>query len=522
MDDSVIVPTAKRWKAVVAQVGAGLVANFACLAPAMSLGFSAVALPVMKQGIGNPLITEEQESWIASLAAIATPFGCLASGPLLDRFGRKVTLLLINVPGLLGWLLVATAPDGPSFLAQLYAGRIFTGISSGMASIPATVYAAEIGDSSLRGMLVTWTSAAIATGVLIVYVLGYFLQEKWRVTAAICALFPVLAAVLAAPLPESPSWLASRGRYDDAEAALRRLRWLPRDAPLPGRVQEQLDDFASAGSQSRARQAHASWLRRIRAAFLQRRTLRPLLIMNAFFFFQQFSGIFVVIFYAVDVVREANVTIDDYLAAVLIGVTRLLATLSMSYVSKKFGRRPPAIVSGAGMTLCMGILATYLTLTTSENFGAYVAENFRWIPIVSLLLYILASTIGFLTLPWAMIGELFPADVRGLASGLTTCMAYVFSFVALKIYPDMLRAFTKQGVFFFYGAVSLLGTIYVILFLPETKNKTLAEIEEYFTKSKKTDTATQKREPEDDTFTESDHLTRPQNGAVQKPSYEVS
>lgn len=497
-------------------------ANFACLAPAMSLGFSAVALPVMKKGIGNPPITEEQESWIASLAAIATPFGCLASGPLLDRFGRKATLLLINAPGLLGWLLVATAPDGPNFLPQLYAGRVFTGISTGMASIPATVYAAEIGDSSLRGMLVTWTSAAIALGVLIVYVLGYFLPDKWRVTAAVCALFPVAAAALATLLPESPSWLSSRGRYDEAEAALRRLRCVAADAPLPAPVQTQLDDFVSAGSQSRARSADRGWLRRVRAAFLQRRTLRPLLIMNAFFFFQQFSGIFVVIFYAVDVVHEADVTVDDYLAAVLIGLTRLLATLSMSYVSNRFGRRPPAIVSGAGMTLCMGVLATYLTLTTSENFGAYVSENFRWIPIVSLLLYILASTIGFLTLPWAMIGELFPADVRGLASGLTTCIAYIFSFVALKVYPDMLHAFTKQGVFFFYGAVSLLGTIYVILFLPETKNKTLAEIEEYFTKRKGTSNAAAKREPEDDGFTESDQLTRPQNGAVQKPSYEVS
>lgn len=104
-----------------------------------------------------------------------------------------------------------------------------------------------------------------------------------------------------------------------------------------------------------------------------------------------------------------------------------------------------------------------------------------WLPTVCILGYIVVSTIGFLTLPWAMLGELFPADLRGLGGGLTTCCAYLIGFAVLKAYPGMQETLHSHGTFFVYGVMSLLGTIFVGLWLPETAGRTLAEVEASFT-----------------------------------------
>ncbi|KAJ9592465.1 hypothetical protein L9F63_015881 [Diploptera punctata] len=437
-------------RALFIQVLVGLVANLAAVAPGMNLGYSAVALPAMKI---SDNITEEEASWIASLASIATPIGCLVSGPLLDRWGRKVALFAVNVPATAGWLLLATSPD----LTQVYAGRLLTGLSTGMASVPATVYVAETSHQSIRGMLVTWPSIFMALGILLVYLLGYCFPTQWRLVAGLSATFPILSALFSCFLPESPVWLANRGMHEKAQKNLRFLRGTA--------ARHDIDAFV-------VQTAPKSIPLR---AILEPQIWKPLLIMNLFFFFQQFAGVFVVVFYAIDIAAEAGVEANGYLVTVLIGLTRLVVTVGISYASKHYGRRPLAVISGAGMTLCMGVLAGYLLLRHLGEVG-----EFPLLPAVCLVLFIFTSTVGFLTLPWAMIGEVFPSRVRGLAGGSTTCLAYLFSFAIVKTYPQMKHAMQSHGVFGFYGAMSLLGTLFVYFFLPETYGKTLEEVEEGF------------------------------------------
>jgi MFS family permease len=148
------------------------------------------------------------------------------------------------------------------------------------------VYIAEAADQSLRGMLVTWTSIFVSLGILIVYLFGSVLPEDWQGVAGVCAVFPVISAVVIWLLPESPVWLASRGRALEAENSLRRLRGVE----LPRQEVEALLDRGNAS----ARAAHLS-------AVLRPEVWKPLLILNSFFLFQQISGVFVVIFYAVDI-----------------------------------------------------------------------------------------------------------------------------------------------------------------------------------------------------------------------------
>lgn len=462
------------WKVVVMQVCLGVVANMGGISAGANLGFSAVALPQMKHPNSTMVVSEEEASWIASVAALATPVGCLLSGWLLDRLGRRTALLWQNAPALLGWLLLALPLDGLG-LGPVYGGRILTGLATGMGSVPGTVYVAEVGLKQLRGMLVTWTSIAISLGIVIVYAVGALLPS-WRLVAAVCAAFPVLTAALVFTVAvESPSWLLGRGRVAEARTALARSRLARRESD----VDEELAAMVRERPRPAARSAAASGLRGVLSDLSRPECWKPLLIMNAFFLFQQLSGVFVVIFYAVGMVVEAGVAFDPYLMAVMIGAARLLVTLATGFLSNKVGRRPLAIVSGAGMSVCMISLATHLLLQSRGQLGLVPALG-PWLPAAALVTFILASTLGFLTLPWAMIGEVFPARVRGAAGGFTTCSAYLYSFAMIKAHPGAVRVLERHGVFFFYGVMSLLGTVFVALALPETQGRSLQDVQDYF------------------------------------------
>lgn len=289
--------------------------------------------------------------------------------------------------------------------------------------------------------------------------------------ALMCGLFPVISiALILLVLPESPIWLRERGRLDEALEILKKFRGISKDDPVTMDILLELKPRNQEGNDKKNLLKHV----------FTRNALIPFMIMLMYFLFQQFSGIFVMIYYAVDIVRSAGITLDPYLGAVFIGVARLIGSLLIAIFSSKYGRRIPSIVSGSGMTIFMVTLSIYLFVVDK----GYVINDNGIIPAVCIVMYIFLSTLGFLSIPFAMIGEIYPSKVKDLLSGLTTCINYIFSSITVKIFPNMLSYMGKHGVFFFYAIVSLTGTIFLLLFLPETKGKSLNEIEDMFGKKK--------------------------------------
>lgn len=132
------------------------------------------------------------------------------------------------------------------------------------------------------------------------------------------------------------------------------------------------------------------------------------------------------------------------------------------------------------MTISMLVLSVY------AMYGEHLPLA-SWVTTAFLLIYIVTSTFGFLTIPFTMLPELFPMRVRGLTAGITVCLAYFMSFIVIKLYPSMLTWMGNGMIFLFYGIVSLLGTIFVHFILPETKGKSLQEIENLFKDKKSTE-----------------------------------
>ncbi|KAJ8916596.1 hypothetical protein NQ315_000240 [Exocentrus adspersus] len=471
------------------QVILALLTNFSSIGPSMTLGFSAVVIPTLKK-----TFTDDQVSWFASITALAAPFGCFFSGPIADRFGRRAAIFCINITCFIGWMTIYVAHrlhEDKYWLLLL--GRLLTGFSVGLSSAPATIYMAEVSSSSLRTMFTTWGSISFSTGILAVYILGFFLKESWGLMALVTCAFPCLGiAFIAFLVPESPSWLVGKNRLDEAKNNMCQVFGTKEYNPYVQSEVEALIKAKGVKASTQTKPMLEQMLRKVKY-LLEPQCLKPFTLVFVYFIFQQFAGTFVLVFYAVDIVTKAGVSLDPYLTTVMIGAIRLGTAVLVSCISKRFGRRPLSIASGLGMTLCMLVLACHCLLVNHHQVGGNLETKLTIIPLLCLLLHFVASTLGFLPMPFALAAEVFPTKIRGTASGLLAGSGYLFNFIVVKVYPSMVKSVGSTGVFFFYGGVSLLGTVFVTCLLPETKGKSLQEILEYF--GEKPDVETGEKKP---------------------------
>uniref|UniRef100_A0A182P6F3 Major facilitator superfamily (MFS) profile domain-containing protein n=1 Tax=Anopheles epiroticus TaxID=199890 RepID=A0A182P6F3_9DIPT len=457
-------------RAAITQIVTAVVANITIISSGMGIGFPSIAMIELTNSTTSVVLTESDATWFASITAIMCPFGGLLSGYLLDKVGRKKTLYFINIISIVSWAIMsfASRTDSTTLFIQLIVARIIIGVAIGLSSTPASVYAAEVAHPNLRGRLTLLTAFCTAIGMLSIYTLGYVFKNDWRFVCMICGVFTVVSLLTVVPLPESPSWLVSKKRLPKAERCLKVVRAIKEDnnpeirAELEA-LEENIARFRSAqdGKKSKLDQLKKP------------EVYKPLAIMCTFFFFQQFTGIFVIIVYAASFSIEAGVAIDPFLSAVFVGLTRVVTTILMSFISDKFGRRPPALFSGFGMATCMfGLAACAIHPVKGTSLA--------WIPTVLLVAFIFTATLGFLTLPFSMNAEVYPTKIRGFASGLTIFFGYTMSFIILKIYPSMVETFGNSNVFILFGCLSMLGIAFVYFFLPETKGRTLEDIENHF------------------------------------------
>lgn len=268
-------------------------------------------------------------------------------------------------------------------------------------------------------------------------------------------------------MPESPSWLASKGKIIPAEKSLRTFRGLPRKSSfLNSELRIDIDTLTQQSHARHNRAAESNWKKLTRPE-----VYKPLSIMIGFFAFQQFSGTFVVVVYAVKFAQSAGVVMDPFLCTVMIGISRVIAGFMVGPILDQFGRVKPGIFSGFFMSVCMfGLIGN----------SFLKAGTLDWLPVALILAYIFASSLGLLTLPFTMIAEVYPQNIRGFASGLTICACFAMNFVVVKLYPTMQEVIGNSNVFLFYGMVSALSIPYLFYLLPETKGKTLDEIQEFF------------------------------------------
>ncbi|XP_034670836.1 facilitated trehalose transporter Tret1 [Drosophila subobscura] len=472
-------PLGESHRAVLRQKLMVFLGNSGVLGSGMVISMPSVTLTQLHDESQPFWLNKDESSWFASINNMACPLGGLLVSYFMDRIGRKYTILLTNLLGLLGWLLLATSflhSDRDLIYAQMLVGRALGGIMIGMFVSPVGVYSAEISLPRIRGRLILGTSIGLAGGILLMYLLGYFIRSNIVLISTISCCYQLAATILVFPMPESPSWLLTKGRDERARKSLRYFRGLPKkeDDYVP-EFEDELAHMKATAENSRNTAASESLSQVIRRP----EVYKPVLMMTAFFGFQQACGVVVIIVYAVQIAQRAGVSIDPVLVAVMLGVARIIMTFFMSTIFEKWGRKPSGIFSASGMGLCMLLLA-------AGGWWPDTVGTWHWLPVVCIVAHIVFSTMGMLTLPFFMISEVFPQRARGSASGIAVFFGMILAFIMLKIYPNMEAAMGTANLFAFYAFISFLAAGFIGYFVPETRGRTLEELEEHWRTGKYT------------------------------------
>ncbi|KAH0567402.1 hypothetical protein KQX54_009540, partial [Cotesia glomerata] len=436
----------------------------------MPIGYSGVLLPQLYEINSTLHIDQDIGSWIASIHSLASPLGSLISGPLLDAIGRRSCLQLSAVPLCIGWLLIGFAKN----LWLMLLGRFFAGFGVGICGVSAQVLVGETADPGIRGFLVSISIAAYCAGILLVYALGS--AFTWETVAFSGIILPGISLLTLSLVSESPVWLVRRGKINAAKKALMWLRGgdtkqiAAEMSDLISRTKQ--DDMRASSSVSTSFRERLS---ETKAKIVHPGVLKPLIIINVFLVLQAFSGTYIIVYYGVDLIQDIGKgSVDKYMAAVVTAVIRFIFCLLSCFLLLKIGSRTIAIVSGTGTALSSLVLAAYVLAKSEESYlDKYIIGT-------CLFLYVSLNTIGLFTLIGNIISELLPHRARGIGGGCSMFMFNFSLFITAKIFPLVKEAVGMGGVFIIFGVSALILTTFMWLTFPDTRNRSLQEIEDYF------------------------------------------
>lgn len=400
-------------------------------------------------------VSSEEWSWVGSIVTLGAAFVCLFIGTVTNFIGRKLTMLLLVIPFTIGWALVIWASN----VSMLYVGRLLLGISGGAFCITAPMYTAEIAQSEIRGTLGSYFQLMMVIGILFVYSVG--MKVNVFVLSVICACIPLVFGAVFVFMPETPLYLISKGKKEDA---IRSLKW------LRGSDYDYTAELADMQAQHEENKANKV---SIGAALARRATLKALFISLGLMCFQQMSGINAVIFYTKGIFEAANTGIDSGVATIIVGVMQVIAVFVSSIVVDKLGRRLLLIPSVIVMGVCTFLLGIYFYM---KDVGSDVS-NLGWVPIASLCVFIVLFSLGYGPIPWLMMGELFAPDVKGVAGSFVGTFNWLLAFLITKTFAFFNRTLGNGQTFWLFTAFCVVGVVFTILAVPETKGKSLPEIQ---------------------------------------------
>ncbi|XP_045615875.1 facilitated trehalose transporter Tret1-2 homolog isoform X2 [Procambarus clarkii] len=464
MDDTrpTIPLVARHSKGHAAQYLTAFAATMGALAAGTVLGYSSPAGPkLMSNTTTGPLhLTTEQNMWFSSSMNLGALMGGPVGGLCLGVLGRRGTMLASTVPFVAGWLLIAFAQN----FGMLMTGRIVTGLCAGITSLVVPTYIGEFASADVRGTLGSGFQLMITIGVMYAYAFGA-LVSTWQLLAGLCIIPSALYCILMLFAKESPYFLLSKGKEEQAAAALQFFRGKDCNA------QTELDLMRQSLEDARLNKAT---LKDLAKPYI----FKPLMISLALMFFQQFSGVNSVLFNLTTIFSDAGSTISDNMSSIIIGVVQVASTFLATVLMDKAGRRLLLIVSASFMALSLVALGEFFYEKMEDK--TWAVNKLGWLPLTSLIIFITAFSIGYGPIPWLMIGELFSPNVKEAAGSFATMFNWSLAFVVTLTFVPLQTALGTYGVYWLYASICVVNLVFCVTIVPETKGKTLEEINAYF------------------------------------------
>ena len=395
------------------------------------------------------------EEIVVSSVVLGAMVGAFAGGALTDRFGRRIVLIVTAVLFALGAVGTSLAPT----ITLLVLGRVMVGVAIGVASFTTPLYISEISPVTMRGRFVSFNQIALTSGIVIAYLVDYALSgiRGWRWMFGLAAVPSALLGIGMAFMPESPRWLISHGLVDKGRSVLQRIRG-------SAAVEDEVRDIRQSSAQQSGSLSE-----------LASPSLRPAMIVGiGLALFQQVTGINTVIYYAPTIFQSAGFESASVaiLATTGVGIINVLMTVVALLLLDRVGRRPLLLIGMAGMVVSLAVLGT-----------AFLYPHLRvlkWFAAGSLMLYVGSFAVGLGPVFWLLISEIYPVKVRGLAMSIATVANWGANLLVALTFLTLTQVLGRPATFWLYGLVGIGAWIFAYALVPETKGRSLEDIEAHW------------------------------------------
>ncbi|KIH91074.1 hypothetical protein SPBR_01501 [Sporothrix brasiliensis 5110] len=485
------------------------IAAFACIGGVLygynqGMFSGVLAMPSFQQHMGeydpfDPNADQTKKGWLTSILELGAWVGTLLSGFLAETLSRKYGILVACSVFMLGVIIQVTGIKAG--YQSILAGRFITGMGVGSMAMIVPIYNSEVAPPEVRGALVATQQLAITFGIMISFwidygtnhiggtELGHQTDAAWLVPICL-QLAPALVLFVGMLfMPFSPRWLVHHGREDEARKVLSNLRGLPADHELV--ELEFLEIKAQSQFEKRTVAEHFPHLRQptawntfklefvaVAALFKTRSMLKRVAVATITMFFQQWTGINAVLYYAPTIFQQLGLsgTTTSLLATGVVGIVMFIATIPSVLWIDRIGRKPVLTIGAIGMATCHIIIAV---IVAKDDNRWKTEAGAGWAAVVMVWLFVIHFGYSWGPCAWIIVAEIWPLSSRPYGVSLGASSNWMNNFIVGQVTPDMLTGIT-YGTYILFGLLTYLGAAFVWFFVPETKRLTLEEMDIIF------------------------------------------
>ncbi|XP_067616732.1 facilitated trehalose transporter Tret1-like isoform X2 [Eurosta solidaginis] len=440
---------------------AAVAANLSAFAAGTCLGWTSPVAPKLKalDTSDSPLdhpITTEDDAWISSIVAIGALTAPFVAGPLADRIGRKWVLLISSAFFVVAYALMLIASE----VWMLLLARLIQGFGVGFVFTVQPMYVGEIATDAVRGATGSLMQLFVVAGILYVYAIGPYVS--YNALQWCCLAVPIVFDIVFFFMPESPYYFAGKGQKSNALSSLQFLRGQSVDV-----VQDEMTTIQ--GEVEEAMASKGSFVDIVKIPGNR----KALIISAGLIMFQQLSGINVVLFNSQSIFESADTGLDPAIATIIVGCVQVSSSGLTPIIADRMGRKVILLISAFGMSIGLAALGAFFYV--QQVIGD--ASNITWLPVPALILFNIVYCIGFGPLPWAVLGEMFPANIKSIASSIVASTCWTLGFVVTRWYPA-LDALGSYYAFWIFAVCCIFAFFFTIFIVMETKGLSLQEIQD--------------------------------------------